>query len=83
MSKDVSDLLEVLLLVQEVGFYDLVIGVSSIQVVFLFEIVEDLRDVFWVMYNLFELFLYCVVFVGGYDKLLKEFIKFELEIFYL
>lgn len=52
--------------------------------VFLFEIVEDLRSVFRVMYDLFKLFLYCVGFVGGYDKLLKELIN-ELvnEVFYL
>lgn len=83
MSKDVSDLLEVLLLAQEAGLYDPATGVSSIQVVPLFETVEDLRDAPRVMHNLFELSLYRAALAGGYDKLPKEPIKSELETPYL
>mgnify|MGYP001596898561 FL=1 len=43
MSHDVSDLLAVLLLAKEAGLYDPSTGISSIQVVPLFETVEDLK----------------------------------------
>jgi len=69
MSRDVSDLLEVLLLAQEAGLYDPATGVSSVQVVPLFETVEDLRNAPRVMKNLFDLPLYRALLAGGYDKL--------------
>jgi phosphoenolpyruvate carboxylase len=43
MSRDVSDLLEVLLLAKEVGLYDPVSGTGALNVVPLFETVEDLK----------------------------------------
>ncbi len=43
MSRDVSDLLEVLILAKEVGLYDPVNGTGSLNVVPLFETVEDLK----------------------------------------
>ncbi|MDE5068363.1 MAG: phosphoenolpyruvate carboxylase [Trichodesmium sp. St4_bin8_1] len=72
MSRDVSDLLEVLLLAQEAGLYDPATGASSIHVVPLFETVEDLRSAPRVMHDLFKLSLYRAGLAGGYDKLSKE-----------
>ena len=72
MSRDVSDLLEVLLLAQEAGLYDPASGASSIQVVPLFETVEDLRNAPRVMDDLFKLPLYLAVLAGGYEQLQKH-----------
>ena len=80
MSRDVSDILEVLLLAQEAGLYDPATGRSSILVVPLFETVEDLRDAPRVMRDLFELPLYHAALAGGYDKLQKEPINYEYEL---
>ena len=68
MSHDVSDILEVLLLAKEAGLYDPATGISSIQVVPLFETVEDLKRAPEVMRSLFELPLYRACLAGGYDK---------------
>jgi phosphoenolpyruvate carboxylase len=65
MSHDVSDLLEVLLLAKEAGLYDPSTGISSIQVVPLFETVEDLKHAPDVLKNLFELPLYRKMLAGG------------------
>ncbi len=69
MSRDASDLLEVLLLAQEAGLYDPATGSSSIHIVPLFETVEDLRNAPRVMKDLFDLPLYRALLAGGYDKL--------------
>lgn len=58
MSHDASDLLEVLLLAKETGLYDPTTGISSIQVVPLFETVEDLLKAPAVLTSLFELPVY-------------------------
>jgi phosphoenolpyruvate carboxylase len=58
MSHDVSDLLEVLLLAKEAGLYDPITGASSLQVVPLFETVEDLQKAPRVMTDLFNLPFY-------------------------
>lgn len=67
MNRDVSDILEVLLLAKESGLYDPATGVTSIQVVPLFETVEDLQKAPQVMQSLFELPLYRSALGGGYD----------------
>ncbi|MDJ0553928.1 MAG: phosphoenolpyruvate carboxylase [Microcoleaceae cyanobacterium MO_207.B10] len=72
MSRDVSDLLEVLLLAQEAGLYDPASGASTIHVVPLFETVEDLRNAPRVMNDLFKLTLYLAVLAGGYEKLQQQ-----------
>lgn len=69
MSHEASDLLEVLLLAKEAGLYDPATGKSSIQVVPLFETVEDLKRAPTVMRSLFELPLYRACLVGGYEGL--------------
>ncbi|MEB3292464.1 MAG: phosphoenolpyruvate carboxylase [Synechococcales bacterium] len=58
MSHDVSDLLEVLLLAKEAGLYDPATGTSTLQVVPLFETVEDLQKAPRVMTDLLELPFY-------------------------
>ncbi|KGF73662.1 phosphoenolpyruvate carboxylase [Neosynechococcus sphagnicola sy1] len=65
MSHEVSDLLEVLLLAKEAGLYDPATGCGSLQVVPLFETVEDLRHAPSVMRFLFELPLYRAFLQGG------------------
>lgn len=67
MSRDVSDLLEVLLLAKEAGLYDPATGMGTIQVVPLFETVEDLKRAPTVMQKLFELPLYHALLSGGYQ----------------
>ncbi|MDY6938451.1 MAG: phosphoenolpyruvate carboxylase [Cyanobacteriota bacterium] len=67
MSHHVSDLLEVLLLAKEAGLYDPATGVGTIQVVPLFETVEDLKRAPAVMQELFELPLYRSLLAGGYE----------------
>jgi phosphoenolpyruvate carboxylase len=66
MNRDVSDILEVLLLAKEAGLYDPATGISSLQVVPLFETVEDLKKAPIVMQSLFELHLYRSALTGGY-----------------
>jgi phosphoenolpyruvate carboxylase len=66
MSHDVSDLLAVLLLAKEAGLYDPSTGISSVQVVPLFETVEDLKKAPAVMQQIFELPLYRALLSGGY-----------------
>jgi phosphoenolpyruvate carboxylase len=66
MSHDVSDLLAVLLLAKEAGLYDPSTGISSVQVVPLFETVEDLKKAPTVMQQVFELPLYRSLLSGGY-----------------
>ena len=58
MSRELSDLLEVLLLAKEAGLYDPATGTGTVQVVPLFETVEDLQRAPSVMQKLFELPLY-------------------------
>lgn len=67
MNRDVSDILEVLLLAKEAGLYDPATGTTSLQVVPLFETVEDLQKAPSVMQSLFELPLYRSALSGGYD----------------
>jgi phosphoenolpyruvate carboxylase len=69
MSHEASDLLEVLLLAKEAGLYDPGTGTSSIQVVPLFETVDDLKRAPAVMQSLFELPLYRACLAGGYENL--------------
>ncbi|MBD0347118.1 MAG: phosphoenolpyruvate carboxylase, partial [Coleofasciculus sp. Co-bin14] len=69
MSHEASDILEVLLLAKEAGLYDPATGKSSIQVVPLFETVEDLKRAPAVMSSLFELPLYRASLAGGYQEL--------------
>ena len=67
MNRDVSDILEVLLLAKEAGLYDPATGITSLQVVPLFETVEDLQKAPSVMQDLFELPLYRSALGGGYQ----------------
>lgn len=69
MSNDVSDILEVLLLAKEAGLYDPATGVSTLQVVPLFETVEDLKRAPRVMQSLFDLPAYRAAISGGYEGL--------------
>ncbi|MDX2214746.1 MAG: phosphoenolpyruvate carboxylase [Oculatellaceae cyanobacterium bins.114] len=66
MSHNVSDLLEVLLLAKEAGLYDPAAGTGNLQVVPLFETVEDLLRAPSVMEHLFTLPLYRAYLSGGY-----------------
>lgn len=63
MSREVSDILEVLLLAKEAGIYDPATGKTALQVVPLFETVDDMKHSPNVMRALFELPLYrtCLV----------------------
>lgn len=72
MSHEASDILEVLLLAKEAGLYDPATGIGSIQVVPLFETVEDLKRAPAVMRSLFELPLYRACLGGGYEELSAE-----------
>ena len=65
MSRDLSDLLEVLLLVKEAGLYDPATVTSTVQVVPLFETVEDLQHAPGIMQKLFEMPLYRALLAGG------------------
>jgi phosphoenolpyruvate carboxylase len=65
MSHDTSDLLEVLLLAKEAGLYDPATGCGTLQVVPLFETVEDLKKAPIVLTELFELPLYRNYLAGG------------------
>ncbi len=77
MSHEASDLLEVLLLAKEAGLYDPATGKSSVQVVPLFETVEDLKHAPAVMTSLFELPLYRASLAGGYEGLQDTQLKVE------
>jgi phosphoenolpyruvate carboxylase len=68
MSHHVSDILEVLLLAKEAGIYDPATGKCSLQVVPLFETVDDLLRAPSVMQALFELPLYRACLAGGYGQ---------------
>jgi len=68
MCRDVSDVLEVLLLAKEATLFDPAIAVGTIQVVPLFETVEDLQRSRSVMRQLFELPLYRALLAGGYEQ---------------
>lgn len=67
MSQDVSDVLEVMLLAKEAGLYDPVTGITNLQIVPLFETVEDLKRAPIVMRSLFDLPLYRSALAGGYE----------------
>lgn len=58
MSHDASDLLEVLLLAKEAGLYDPATGSGTLEVVPLFETVNDLKRAPGIMTELFDLPLY-------------------------
>ena len=66
MCREVSDVLEVLLLAKESTLFDPVLAVGTIRVVPLFETVEDLQRSRSVMQQLFELPLYRAMLAGGY-----------------
>jgi phosphoenolpyruvate carboxylase len=66
MCREVSDVLEVLLLAKESSLFDPVVAVGTIRVVPLFETVEDLQRSRNVMRQLFELPLYRAMLAGGY-----------------
>ncbi|MDZ8257404.1 phosphoenolpyruvate carboxylase [Nostoc sp. ChiQUE01b] len=68
MCRDVSDVLEVLLLAKEARLFDPAIAVGTIQVIPLFETVEDLQRSRSVMRKLFELPLYRALLAGGYEQ---------------
>ena len=69
MCREVSDVLEVLLLAKEARLFDPAIAVGTIQVVPLFETVEDLQRSRSVMRQLFELPLYRALLAGGYTAI--------------
>ncbi|GAA6616294.1 phosphoenolpyruvate carboxylase [Scytonema sp. NUACC26] len=66
MCREVSDVLEVLLLAKEAGLYDPGTAIGTIQVVPLFETVEDLRRSTSIMSQLFALPLYRALLAGGF-----------------
>jgi phosphoenolpyruvate carboxylase len=68
MSHDVSDLLEVLLLAKEAGLYDPGTSIGTVQVVPLFETVDDLQRAPRVLQDLFTLPLYRAMLAGGYEQ---------------
>jgi phosphoenolpyruvate carboxylase len=72
MSHDVSDLLEVLLLAKEAGLYDPRTGISTLQVVPLFETVEDLQKAPSIMAQLFDLPPYRTMLAGGNSGTTEE-----------
>ncbi len=72
MCRQVSDVLEVLLFAKEAGLYDPGTAVGTIQVVPLFETVEDLQRSRSVMQQLFELPLYRALLAGGYAEIEKN-----------
>jgi phosphoenolpyruvate carboxylase len=67
MNRAVSDILEVMLLAKEAGLYDPATGITSLQIVPLFETVEDLKQAPLVMQSLFDLQLYRSALSGGYE----------------
>lgn len=79
MCQDVSDMLEVLLLSQEAGLYDPVTGQSGLQIVPLFETVEDLRRAPQVMDALFSMPLYNALLKQRSTRLEPRLDSAELE----
>lgn len=69
MSHHVSDLLEVLLLAKEAGLYDPATGAGNLQVVPLFETVEDLLRAPAVMQHIFDLPIYRALLSGGHEAM--------------
>jgi len=67
MSHSASDMLEVLLLAKESGLYDPATSSGSLNVVPLFETVEDLQRAPAVMKEIFELPFYRAMLAGGYS----------------
>ncbi len=67
MSHDVSDMLEVLLLAKEAGLYDPATGTSALQIVPLFETVEDLLKAPGVLTQVLELPFYAAMLRGGFQ----------------
>jgi phosphoenolpyruvate carboxylase len=65
MCHDASDLLEVMLLSKEAGLYDPVTGAGTLEVVPLFETVDDLRRAPGIMSQLFELPFYITYLASG------------------
>ncbi|GAB1539095.1 phosphoenolpyruvate carboxylase [Scytonema sp. NUACC21] len=76
MSREVSDILEVLLFAKEAGLYDPGTAIGTIQVVPLFETVEDLRHSIGIMRQLFALPLYRALLAGGFAASTEEREKF-------
>lgn len=72
MSHEVSHLLEVLLLAKESGLYDPSTGEGTLQVVPLFETVEDLKKAPSIMQTLFELPCYRTMLAGGKSSMAKQ-----------
>ncbi|RUS93506.1 phosphoenolpyruvate carboxylase [Trichormus variabilis SAG 1403-4b] len=72
MCREVSDVLEVLILAKEARLFDPAIAVGSIRVVPLFETVEDLQRSNSVMSQLFQLPLYRALLAGGYEAINPE-----------
>ncbi|HLP90464.1 MAG TPA: phosphoenolpyruvate carboxylase, partial [Nostocaceae cyanobacterium] len=72
MCREVSDVLEVLLLAKEARLFDPGVAVGTIQVVPLFETVEDLQRSQAVMRQLFELPLYRALLAGGYQEIKNQ-----------
>jgi len=68
MSREASDILEVMLLAKEAGLYDPATGVSTLMIAPLFETVEDLKKAPQIMRVLFETPLYRASLGGGYGK---------------
>ncbi|MBD3885464.1 phosphoenolpyruvate carboxylase [Phormidium tenue FACHB-886] len=68
MCKSASDMLEVLLLAKEAGLYDPFTGIGTVNVVPLFETVEDLQRAPKVMRQLFDLPLYRKLLDQGVGK---------------
>ena len=79
MSHDVSDLLEVLLLAKESGLYDPSTGEGTLQVVPLFETVEDLKKAPLILQTLFELPCYRTLLAGGKSVMAKKMAGVALE----
>jgi phosphoenolpyruvate carboxylase len=69
MCREVSDVLEVLLLAKEARLFDPAVAIGTIQVVPLFETVEDLQRSRSIMRQLFELPLYRALLAGGYENI--------------
>jgi phosphoenolpyruvate carboxylase len=66
MSHDASDILEVLLLAKEAGLFDPSTAIGDLQIVPLFETVEDLQHSTQVMQQLLDMPLYYAMLHGGY-----------------
>lgn len=80
MSHSASDLLEVLLLAKEAGLYDPATGTGTLQVVPLFETVEDLKRSPAIMQQLFEVPLYRALLAGGAGGVSRELFSNSAEI---